>query len=75
MFSSSRIDDTSADQEGSRSLIREDSSLAQGFVWVAQLARAPACKTGNPGSNLGPGVNFSLELAIIIILIIITSST
>ena len=36
--------------------------LAQWFVWVDQLVRAPARKAGDPGSNPGPGENFSLKL-------------
>ena len=37
-------------------------SLAQIFLWVAQLVRAPARKAGDPGSNPGAGENFSLKL-------------
>ena len=29
---------------------------------MAQLVRAPARRAGDPGSNLGPGENFSLKL-------------
>ena len=29
---------------------------------MAQLVRAPALRSGEPGSNLGAGENFSLEL-------------
>ena len=29
---------------------------------MAQLVRAPARRAGDPGSNPGPGVNFSLKL-------------
>ena len=29
---------------------------------MAQLVRAPAGKAGDPGSNPGPGENFSLKL-------------
>ena len=29
---------------------------------VAQLVREPARKTGDPGSNPGPGENFSLKI-------------
>ena len=38
------------------------SSLAQLMIWVVQLVRVPACKAGDPGSNQGPGENFSLKL-------------
>ena len=33
-------------------------------VCISQLVRAPACKAGDPGSNPGPGENFSLKLLI-----------
>ena len=33
-------------------------------VWVAQLVRAPVRRAGDPGSNPGPGENFSLKLLI-----------
>ena len=41
--------------------------LAQWSAWVAQLVRAPARRAparraGDPGSNPGPGENFSLKL-------------
>ena len=62
MCSPSRIDCTSADHEDSGDLIEKNSSLAQWFVLVAQLVRAPACKAGVPGSNPGPDEKFSLKL-------------
>ena len=31
---------------------------------LAQLVRAPARRAGDPGSNPGPGENFSLKLLI-----------
>ena len=31
---------------------------------MAQLVRVPACRAGDPGSNPGPGENFSLNLLI-----------
>ena len=37
-------------------------SSTQWIVWVAQLVRALARRTGDPGSNPGPGENFSLKL-------------
>ena len=37
-------------------IIRDDT------VWVAQLVRVLAHNAGDPGSNPGPGKNFSLKL-------------
>ena len=39
-----------------------DSSLTQWIVWVTQLVRAPARRTGDPGLNPCPSENFSLKL-------------
>ena len=36
-------------------------SLPLLIVWVAQWVRTPARKAGDPGSNPGPGENFSLK--------------
>ena len=33
-------------------------SLAQSFVWVAELVREPERKAADPGSSPGPGENF-----------------
>ena len=33
--------------------------LFRSIVWVAQLVRAPAYRTGDPGLNPGPGENVS----------------
>ena len=38
--------------------------VAQWVVCVAQLVRPPARRPGDPGSNPGPGKNFSLKLLI-----------
>ena len=40
----------------------KNSSLAQWFVGVAQLVRAPAREARDPGSNPGPGENFLVKL-------------
>ena len=40
----------------------KNSSLAQWSFSVAKLVRAPARKAGDPGSNPGPGENFSLKI-------------
>ena len=55
VFSTITIDGTSANQEGRGGVIRENSGLAQWFIRVAQLVRTQARKTGDPGSNPGPG--------------------
>ena len=49
--------------EANSRLDQDSNPGLQHYIWVAQLIRAPARKSGDPGSNPDPGEKFlSLKL-------------
>ena len=60
--------------EGDGDLIREEFWLGSVDILGGLMVAAPARKAGDPGSNPGPGDNFSLKLLILTCQMVILKS-